>query len=365
MRRLGLSMLVAVAAMSVRVEAAGPGAVFLMISPDARTTALGGCGTALTDLDANTYYNPAGLAFGPRAAATWTHASWLPGLSPDMSYDHLGGAYRLDDRLSFAANIIYLQTGETDVVNEHGTYFGRYRTWDASPSISGAYRILPYLSAGMTLKGIYSYLVPDWVWDSMPELGIDGDGDAFTMAFDCGVQYRPARLFSVGLAVSNFGPGLRYPGNDEADPLPAILRGGFALTPRLPGPVEVRLVGDVWRDLVTVMPHTDSLVDFWEQMEDGIGLELRFARLASVRLGYFEDIQGQRGGIVIEDSPGETHRVSLLRHLIEPPTGEAVGWGFCWGVGVEYSGLKFDVGVDENTYVFATRNVRFQLSAGF
>ena len=63
-QRLALSMLVALlAASSARADC--PGATFLMIFPDARTTALGGCGTALNDLDANAYYNPACLATGP------------------------------------------------------------------------------------------------------------------------------------------------------------------------------------------------------------------------------------------------------------------------------------------------------------
>jgi hypothetical protein len=362
-RRFEFRLLLAVALMSVRAEAAHPGAVFLMIFPDARTTALGGCGTALDDLDANTYYNPASIAFGSRAAATWTHVNWLPDLYPGMSYDHAGAAYRLDERLSLAANATYLTTGVTDVVNEHGEFLGRYRTWDFAGGVSGAYRILPYLSAGMTLKGVYSLLVPSWVWKRMPELGIEDGVRGFTMALDCGVQYRPVRLLSMGLAVSNFGPGLNYTSSGATDPLPAIVRCGFALGPKLPGPVEIRLVGDVSRDLVTTMPHADSFVGFWEQMEDGIGIELRFAKLASVRLGYFEDIAGQRGGIVVENF-GTTRHVSLLRQLSEPPPGKVVGWGFCWGVGVEFSGLKFDVGVDEDIYDFGTRNVRFQVSAG-
>jgi hypothetical protein len=354
----------AIALLSAGAEAAHPGAVFLMIFPDARTTALGGCGTALTDLDANTYYNPASIAFGPRVAATWTHVNWLPGLYPGMSYEHVGAAYRLDERLSLATNVIYLTTGETDVVNEHGELLGRYSTWDFAGGVSGAYRILPYLSAGMTLKGIYSLLVPDWVWDSMPELGIDAGGHASSFAVDGGVQYMPLDFLSIGLACNNVGPDIRYTRSGESDPLPAILRFGFALRPRIPGPVEVALVGDIWRDLVTTMPRTPDFVYSWEQMEDGIGLELRYAKLVSLRLGYFEDVQGQRGGILVEND-GATRRVSLLRQLVRPSAGEAVGWGFCWGVGVEFSGLKFDVGVDEDIYDFPTRNVRFQLSARF
>jgi len=364
MRRFGMAVAVAIGLMSAHAEAAGPGAVFLMIFPDARTAALGGCGTAMTDLDANTYYNPAGIAFGPRAAATYTGVNWLPGLYPGMGYDHLGVAYRFGERLGVAANVIYLTTGTTDVVNERGEFLGRYRTWDAAPSITGAYRFPSWLSSGMTLKLIHSFLVPGWVWEEMPELGIECGGQATTFAVDGGVQCRLFDLLSVGVALNNLGPRLDYYRDDTipGDRLPTILRLGYSLSPRIPGPVEVTLVADVWRDLVTPMWHSPYFVDTWEQMQDGIGLELRFAKLASVGLGYFEDIMGQRGGIVVEDSMGFTHHISLLRHLDNPHLGRIVGWGFCWGVGVEYNGLKFDVGVDENIYDFPTRNVRFQLS---
>ena len=86
-----------------------------------------------------------------------------------------------------------------------------------------------------------------------------------------------------------------------------------ALSPRIPGPIEVRLVGNVWRDLVTTMPHTHDFVYLWEQMQDGIGIELRFAKLASARLGYFEDMTWERGGIVFERYGKEfRHNVSDL-----------------------------------------------------
>jgi len=361
MRRFGLPVLVTVALMSVRVEAGG--AVFLMIFPDARTAALGGCGTALTDLDANTYYNPASIALGTRVAATWTHINWLPGLYPGMSYEHAGVAYRLDERRALAANVIYLTTGETDVIDEHGQTLGRYRPWDLSPSVTGAYRILPSLSAGGTLKAIYSLLVPSWVWERMPELGIEYGGQGFTIALDCGALYRPFQCLSIGAALSNFGPGINYMDDGGTDALPAIARVGFAFSPRIPGAVQVALVSDAWRDLDRPMPRAGDFVHRWEQVEHGVGLELRFARLASIRLGYFEDIVGQRGGIVVQNF-GATRHISLLRQLTKPLSGEVVGLGICWGVGVEFIGLKFDVGVDENIYDFPTRNVRFQLSAG-
>ena len=362
MRRLWLAALLAVVMSSVGAAQEYPEAVFLMIFPDARTTALGGCGVALNDLDANPYYNPASLVTGPRSAATWTHLPGLIAWGSGASYDYAGVAYRHGERLGFAVNVAYTQTGEVKFVDGNsGDFVGRYRPFDIAPSVSAAYRVLPSLSAGVTAKAVYSFWYPDWVrkyaFDPMP------GGHAFTVAFDGGIQCRLWSPLTLGAAIENVGPRLRYD-STESDPLPAILRGGFALKPRIPGPVEVALVGDVWRDLVSPIEYwggEENALIFWENMRDGLGLELRVAKMASVRLGYFEDIQDQTGGILVGEGYG-TRRISLLRYLVEHHTKpQDVGW--CWGVGLEYRGVKLDVGVDENIYGYATRDVRFQLSA--
>jgi len=339
-----------------------PGAVFLMIFPDARTTALGGCGVALPDLNANAYYNPACLATGPHAAATWTHVNWLAGLFSDRSYDHAEVACRHGTRLGLGASFTYMQTGLTDVVNERGEFIGRYRNYDLAAGLSTAYRVVSNLSGGVTLKAIYSYEHPYWIG---PYPWPMRSGDAFTLAVDAGAQYQPFGPLTVGAAIENLGSRLRYD-STKGDPLPALLRVGFALKPRVPGPVEVALVGDVWRDLVTPIEYWmdgDSALMFWENMRDGLGLELRIAKMATVRLGYFEDIQGYSGGITVKGQHGITRRVSLLRFVTQSGLGKAVGMGLCWGVGLEYRGLRLDVGVDEEIYYIAPRNVRFQLSA--
>lgn len=366
MRRLWSAALLAAAFSSVGAAQEYPEAVFLMIFPDARTTALGGCGVALNDLDANAYYNPASLVTGPRAAATWTHLPGLVAWGSGASYDHAGVAYRLGARLGLAANVVYMQTGEADVIAPSGYFIGTYRPFDLAPSISAAYRFLPSLSAGVTAKAIYRFLYPDWAVSGLPWMPIDGGAEDLTFACDGGVQYQPYSSLQLGLALANIGPDLVYTSSGETDPLPAILRFGFALRPRIPGPVEVALVGDVWRDLLSPIEYwggEENALIFWENMRDGLGLELRVAKLASLRLGYFEDIQDQAGGILVGEGYGR-RRISLLRYLLERHTRPLdVGW--CWGVGIEFHGVKLDVGVDENIYDFATRNVRFQLSVRF
>ena len=67
-----ISYLAVLLALTMPCRAESPGATFLMIFPDARSTALGGCGAASRDLAANTYYTPAALAW----SATILSRSW-------------------------------------------------------------------------------------------------------------------------------------------------------------------------------------------------------------------------------------------------------------------------------------------------
>jgi hypothetical protein len=298
------------------------GAWFLTYVPDARTVALGSAGVALNDLDANTYYNPASVVSGPPFAATWTHTGFRPWLVPGMSRDHAGFAGRLSDRLGLAASVLYSQYGQTEVIDGHGHYLGAFRTWDFSPSVSAAYGITSSMSAGLTAKGIYSSSVPDWVLDSMPELGIDLGGQAFTAAVDAGVQYRPLNALTLGFAVANLGPNLCYDTSAEYI-LPRIARIGFAARPPIPGPVSALLTSEVSRDLY---PKVARFA--WHA---GAGLELGFSRLAFFRLGYFYD--------------------------------DRVWRGWTWGAGLQHRGVKLDVGVDSGFWGEpSTRDVEFQLS---
>ena len=99
-----------------------------------------------------------------------------------------------------------------------------------------------------------------------------------------------------------------------------------------------------------------------EEMQLGAGAELRFARITRVRFGYFEDYTGGRGGMEAVWTDNRKRRISLWRFLAEKGWSEPRFVGFVWGVGVEYRGFAFDIGVDEGIYAFWTRNVRFQMS---
>jgi hypothetical protein len=287
----------------------GPGATFLTIVPDARTAALGGAGVALDSLDANTYYNPASITSGSPMAVIWTHAKWF---DASASIDHVGAAYRLNNRLCLAANVLYLHDRFT-TVDEHGQVIVMNYSYDAAPSISAAYRLQPAISVGLTVKAIYQRIA----WSGGRVL------DFLTSACDAGVQYRPLDALTLGLAVANLGPIIGYR-TTAGYYLPRLARLGFAVRPQIHGPVSAALTGEVSRNLYPAGSNPYP----WHL---GAGLELGAAHLAFVRLGY------------------------RYEHSLR---------GFTWGVGLEHRGVRIDVGVDSDIYdsIFRYRSVRFQFS---
>jgi hypothetical protein len=309
-RRTLFSLSLAAVSVLAQFEPQGPSATFLTIIPDARTAALGAAGVALDSLDANTYYNPANITSGPPMAATWTHDHWLGG---DMSIDHAGVAYRPNGRLGFVANVQYFQISFAST-DERGRFIGTTRWYDVAPSVSAAYRLHPAISAGLTVKAIYQRIA----WSGGRVL------DFLTSACDAGVQYRPLDALTLGLAVANLGPIIGYH-TAAGYYLPRRARLGFAVRPPIPGPVSATVTGELSRDLFPAVEGRDLY--HW-----GAGMELKFAQLAFVRLGYLHyDRDGRRG--------------------------------FTWGVGIERRGVRLDVGVDSDFYQEpVTKNVRFQFS---
>jgi len=195
-----------------------PGAVFLEIWPAARPTALAGAFTSLADDASSVYYNQGGMAFLEGTHATLMHCNWLPGLYQGMYYEYAGLTHQLKGYGSVGGNIIYLTTGETDVVNERGDFLGRYTTFDVAVAGAYGYSVTSNLGVGVAAKFIYSFLVPDWVWDVMPELGIEAGGTGITWAMDAGVLYKPFSFLQAGLSLSNIGPDISYTSSGEADP---------------------------------------------------------------------------------------------------------------------------------------------------
>ncbi len=363
--------LVLVALLGVASASQNPGAVFLMIWPAARPTALGGAFAAIADDASSVYYNQGGMAFLENTHATLMHCNWLPGLYQGMYYEYAGLTHQLKGYGNVGANIIYLTTGETDVVNERGDFLGRYTTFDVAVAGGYGYPVLPNLGVGMAAKFIYSFLVPEWVWGLMPELLISSGGTGITWALDAGVLYKPFSFLHAGLALSNIGPNIAYTSSGESDPLPRMLRLGVAYYPVQNNLVSVGITPEITKILVGMFYDTTGTKSFGrklqEEMRDAwksVGVEAKFINLLSTRVGYFEDLTGQRGGIVLEKE-GQTYHYGLGDVLTRKDLGTFKSMGFCFGAGLEFARFQFDLSLDQLIYDFPTSNYKFSFSYQF
>jgi hypothetical protein len=360
------------ALLGVATASQNPGAVFLMIWPAARPTGLGGAFTALADDASSVFYNQGGMAFLDGTNATLMHSNWLPGLYPGMYYEYAALTHQLPGYGNVGGNIIYLTTGETDVVNEHSDFLGRYTTFDVAVAGGYGYSVLPNLGVGVGAKFIYSFLVPEWVWGLMPELLISSGGTGITWALDAGALYKPFKFLNVGLAVANIGPDITYTSSGEGDPLPRMLRVGLAYYPVKNNVVSVAVVPEFSKILVGMFYDSAGTKPFSRKLQEelrdawkSLGVEAKFIDLLSVRLGYFEDLTGQRGGIVMKNADGETYHYGLSDVLTRKGLGTISSIGLCFGAGVEFEKFKFDLSVDQLIYDFKTQNYKFSFSYQF
>ncbi len=369
-RAIGLILILAT---FVSIFASGeyPGAVFLMIWPGARPTGLAGAFAALADDASATYYNPGGLSFLNSTYVSVMHSPWLPGLYPGMVYDYLSFSRAIKNQGTVGANIIYLNTGETEVTDNNGNYLGEYTTFDIAISGSYGFKITPKVGVGVSAKFIYSYLVPDWVFGALPELAGTSGGTGLAWALDGGVLYKPFDYLTVGTSVSNLGPKISYTSSGEADPLPRMLRVGVKYTPLENEVVKLNITPEITKVLVGMFFDPNGTKTFMQKLNyelweawKSFGVEAMFYDMASVRIGYFEDISGQRGGILVNN--GTDEHIALTDFLFTKNHGKFAGKvGMCFGGGVQFKGFQVDFSYDGMIYDFSTQNWKISLGYHF
>lgn len=94
-------------------QAGGSAVPFLLISPDARASAMGDIGTALADNLYAVHWNPAGLGFQEGRQVALSFSKWLPQFNADLFYSYGTFGQYVEDLDGFvAANLIYMNLGE-------------------------------------------------------------------------------------------------------------------------------------------------------------------------------------------------------------------------------------------------------------
>lgn len=285
---------------------------FLQIEPDSRGAGMGNAGVAIADNASAVYWNAAGLAYQKGNQVSITHAEWLPAFNADLFYDYFVGKYHVEGIGTFGGHITYLNLGEQIRTDEQGLEQGRFNSYEFAGGISYGGRLSETFALGGGIRFIYSSLAEGKVGQQTinPGSSVAVDLSALYRTHSFNFLDRNAK-FSAGFNLSNLGPGIHYTDNAQEDPLPTVLRMGWAFEWDLDS--EGINTITIANDISKIMARGDStssdgavqaLFSSWDEFERfngtenvtlgvldqfmiGTGLEYWYNDLFSVRGGYY------------------------------------------------------------------------------
>ncbi len=292
---------------------------FLQIEPDSRTAGMGNSGVAIADNATAVFWNPAGLAFQEGHEVSITHADWLPNFNVDMFYDYLAGRYYVEGIGTIGGHITFLNLGEQEHRDAGNNLIGEFSSYEIAGGFSYGFKLNENFAVGTGIRFIFSNLVPS---GTLVEGQTARNGTS--VGLDLGTLYRSNHFLvanreaqiRAGLNLSNLGPSIQYTDEAQKDPLPTLLRVGWAYkmdldqdgfnsitlsndfskimaryeTDEEGGPVAMNPLKALVRSWDTISRHDGQQtveLPLSEQIMIGVGLEYWYDNLFALRTGYF------------------------------------------------------------------------------
>jgi hypothetical protein len=207
------------------------GVPFLMISPDARSGAMGDVGVAISP-DANSlHWNAAKMVFADdNIGIAMNYTPWLRNLVPDISLSYLSFYKKIDDLQAFGASLRYFSLGDITFTNINGENIAQFRPNEFAVDGHYARKLSDNFSIGIGLRYIYSNLAAglDQNQQTIPGQSVAGDISAY--------YTKKTEVFgkmgevAFGASVTNLGAKIAYTESGNANFLPTNLRIGTAVT---------------------------------------------------------------------------------------------------------------------------------------
>lgn len=261
----------------------GQSVAFLEVAPDARATALGETGTALSPDAWSVYWNVAKAAAAEsKMEVAYSFTPWMKDYLSGSRFHRAGGYWRLSDKEAIVVGFRHFANGEFDLIDDNGVSNGKVNPYEYALEAGYARTLFKGFSAGATIRYIRS------------DLGsIQGIDAANAVAFDLGTYYRAkvnvlnkSSQLSVGLTLSDLGTRIKYAESEYA--LPTRLTLGAALDLPLAENHSLTCAANAgWR-----ITPSDS-----QTCSGGVGLEYGLYGIGFFRAGYrWNDIEKSAGG---------------------------------------------------------------------
>ncbi|MFH1352600.1 MAG: PorV/PorQ family protein [bacterium] len=232
---------------------------FLKIGIDARSSSMAGAFSAISD-DANILrYNPAGLAGLNNIQASFSHNSWVEGIT----INSLNSVLPLEGGKSFGLGILSLNAG---------TMEGR-EDFDQ--------KIDDFKASDFLLTGIFSWRINKAFYGAAIKYIQEEieDTKAKTPAVDFGAIYGIGGKTDAGFAVQNLGPGVKY--IEKKEKLPLLVRAG----------ISRRLLNG------NMLLNIDAVGDIEKNIHLKIGGEFKTGKMLDFRAGYKFTEKSGLGGL--------------------------------------------------------------------
>lgn len=208
---------------------------FLLITPDARSGAMGDAGVALSP-DANSvHWNPAKLAFiDTEIGFSVSYTPWLGKIIKDMSISYLSGYYKITREQAVAVSLRYFDLGDIFFTDEFGVDNGQFSPRELGVDATYSRMLSEKFGIGVTARYIHSNLTGNFSSSTVEAR------PGQSASVDISVYYTKDIITSgknstlaFGGVISNIGQKLSYSNEDNNDFIPGNIRLGGAFTTNL------------------------------------------------------------------------------------------------------------------------------------
>jgi Type IX secretion system protein PorV len=259
---LGLTMSSAsVFAQTVRNDVPTPAIQSLIITPDARSAAMGDAGVALSaaDGDANSiFWNPGKLPFsGKDMGVSVSYTPWLRQLVNDMALLNLSFYKKIKNNQVIGASIHYFDQGLFQATDNNGNGLGNFNSKEYAITLSYSRKLSEKLGLGVNIKYINSTLLSGLVTTGSTGYNLQ---PASTVAADIGLFHTSKSAkrwnYNWGVMIQNITGRISY-GGATSNFVPTNLKAGIAAINTIDAHNKFTLTADI-NKLMVPTPTYDS-----------------------------------------------------------------------------------------------------------
>ena len=289
-------------------EIPSPSIPSLILTPDARSAAMGDAGVALSasDGDANSiFWNPGKMPFSNKdIGVSVSYTPWLRQLVNDMALLNASFYKKIKNNQVIGASIHYFDQGLFQATNATGGSLGNFNSKEYAISLSYSRKLSEKLGLGVNIKYINSTLFTGSINGTSVQ-------PASTVAADIGLFHtsKSDKKWNTnwGVMIQNISGRVSY-GGTESNFIPTNFKAGFAATNTIDAHNRFTLTADINKLMVPTPTYVNGVLQPVNTAIGGIlgsffdGNDLKEINVSLGGEYVYNDIFAARAGYFFENA---------------------------------------------------------------